>query len=265
MTVAPAAYRSATKDLEHPDHQPLLSRLAVTGSLFRELQALLAAAPGNAGTGEFRELIVDKNTAGKPSAAQRLQVWWRLKLRYMLDPKIAEYRAFRCAMRDANAAEQGLLCLLMFARNDRLFRQITLENISPLLGTPDTLIDSRAIEAAIVGASREANLRWSPTTCNRAKGDLLSSLKDFGVLQGRTTKRTVAVHLTPVVTVFVTRLGLLQGLTERQVLDSVWFQILGIDRDAAADALYTASRVGALTFRMQADVVELTLPALEAA
>lgn len=265
MTAVPVTSRAPDRVLEHPDDQPLLSRLAVTGSLFRELQALLAAAAGDAGTAEFRDLIVEQNVAGKPSAAQRRQVWWRLKLRYVLDPEIAEYRAFRAAMEEASPGERGLLCLLMFARNDRLFREITLVNVSPLLAAPNTLIDTNAVEAAIVGASREANLRWSPTTCNRAKGDLLSSLKDFGALQGRTTKRTVAVHLTPVVTVFAARLALLHGLTERQVLDSVWFRILGVDRDAAADALYTASRVGALTFRMQADVVELILPALEAA
>jgi hypothetical protein len=66
------------------------------------------------------------------------------------------------------------------------------------------------------------------------------------------------------VALFAARLGRLQGLSDRQVLDSDWFRLLGLDGERASDLLYAANRAGVLGFRMQADVVELTLPPLEA-
>src|SRR5439155_5402492 len=178
-----SATATRTSVLEPPDAQPVLSRLGVTGSLRRELEALLEVAPPAAPPEVLRCLIVERNVAGKASKAQRIQVWWRLKLRYVLEPEVAEYRAFRAGLdATANPEERGLLQLLMFARTDRLFREATSTCISPKLGGPEVIINASEVDEAIQSIAVAHGQRWSPTTLLRSRGHLLSSLKDFGLL-----------------------------------------------------------------------------------
>ena len=77
------------------------------------------------------------------------------------------------------------------------------------------------------------------------------------------TRRTLRPRVGPQVTLFAARLGRLDGLTDRQVLDGSSFQLLGLDRHHAVDLLYAAARSGVLSFRLQADVAELDLPPLD--
>jgi hypothetical protein len=191
-------------------------------------------------------------------------VWWRLKLRYVLDPAIPEYRAFLAGMEPTtNPNDPGLLCLLMFSRTDRLFRDVTLDAISPLLAHPDTLVDVDVVDKAIRAHAEASGHHWSPTTLLRSRGHLLSTLKDFGVLRGSLTKRTVKPEPSTSVALFGTRLARLEGLSDRQLIDARWFKLLGLHSDQVIDLFYNAARTGALSFRIQADVVELSLPPLE--
>jgi hypothetical protein len=253
-----------TDELLLPDAQPITARLAGAGSLRRELEALLAAAPPDATPRVFNELLLRENAARKGSATARMWAWKRLKLRYALNPAVPEFRAFLTAMRGTDsAAEHGLVCLLMFARTDRLFREVTLECVSRSLADEGTVIQPDAVRAAIQTRAEANGLVWSTNTLIRARSHLLAALKDFGVLRGSATKRTVRPHPGTDAVLFATRLGRLEGLTDRQALESRWFGLLGLDGGDVRDLLYTATRVGALGFREQADVVELSLPPVE--
>ncbi len=247
--------------LDAPAAQPITARLAGAGSLRQELEALLAAAPIGASAEQYHDLLLKENVAGKRSATARMWAWKRLKLRYALDPDLAEHQAFVAGMRTtSDPAERGLLCFLMFARTDRLFREVTFECVSPHLHDEGTIVEPTTVEEAVRQRAAQAGLRWSTNTLDRVHGHLLTALKDFGFLRGARLKRTVAVRPGLQVVLFAARLARLQGLTDRQALDSCWFRLLGMTTGAAAEALYTAHRAGTLTFRMQADVVELTLP-----
>jgi hypothetical protein len=105
-----------------------------------------------------------------------------------------------------------------------------------------------------------ASLSWSAKSIANVTNHLLSSLKDFGIVAGSRERRTAGVRLTPVVTTFAAMLGRAQGLTDRQILEGVWFKFLGASMAQAAAALEFAAKAGLITFRMQADVVELHLP-----
>ena len=250
--------------LNPPDAQPITVRLAGAGSLRQELEALLAAAPPGASAEDYRELVLRRNVAGKGSAVARMWAWKRLKLRYALDRVIAEHRAFLAAMRaSTDPRERGLLCFLMFARTDRLFREVTLECVSPYLAHQGTVIEPPTIEAAIRERAEARGLRWSASTLDRAHQHLLAALKDFGLIRGSRTRRTVRPRPAEHVTLFAARLGRCEGLTDRQVLESHWFRLLGLERDQAVDLFYSAHRAGLLSFRLQADVVELGLPPVE--
>jgi hypothetical protein len=252
--------------LQLPDEQPITARLAGAASLRRELEALLAAASLDASPSEYHDLLIGLNAAGKTSAAARMWAWKRLKLRYALDPSLAEHRAFVAGMRaTADVAERGLLECLMFARTDRLFREVTLEHVSPYLVREGTVLVVAAIADAICERIRVRHMSWSSNTIDRASKHLLTALKDFGLLHGSRVRRTVRPRPGGQTTLFAARLARLEGLTERQVVESRWFCLLGLQREQVTDLLYTANRNGVLEYRTQADVVHLKLPQLEEA
>ncbi len=187
--------RDSTSQLALPDAQPYTARLAGAGSLRHELEALLAATPATASPDEYRRLLLEENVTGKRSASGRLWAWKRLKLRYILDPGVAEFRAFRAAM-DAtmDSRERGLLGFLAFARTDRLFRDVTLECVSPYLARDGVAIDVETVRGAVSSYAHDSGLAWSASTLDRAHKHLLAALKDFGLIRGSYSRRTVHPH-----------------------------------------------------------------------
>lgn len=258
---------SRADTLAPPDAQPVTARLAGAGSLRREATALLSTAPEHATAHDYRRLLIDQNAAGKASANARMWMWKRLKLRYALDtPESAEVIAFRWAMSEISTpADGGLVAALMMARTDRLFREVTIELVSPVIAQRGKVITLRDVQSSVDMKMRTAGLAWSAKSISNVANHLLSSLKDFGILEGSRERRTVGIRLTPLAATFAAQLGRAEGLTDRQVLDSRWFQFLGADTAGATAALHEAAKSGLITFRMQADVVELRLPQLEEA
>jgi hypothetical protein len=243
-----------------PEEQPIVARLAGAGSVRQELQALLAAAPRGASRTEYRRLVVEENVAGKGSAVTRAKIWQRLKDRYVLDQGVPEFRAFAAGMADTtDAREQGMLCLLMMARTDRLFREVTLECVSPALQREGTTIEPSAIQEGVESRVNAGGRRWSADTLQHVRQHILSSLKDFGALTGSAAKRTAKPRPGVAATLFAVRLARLQGVTDRRVPASDWFRLFGQSEEGAIALLYEAARHGALGFRAQAGVVELSL------
>jgi hypothetical protein len=230
------------------------------GSLRPELESVLANVPSEASADDYRRAILDANAAGKNSATARLWAWRRLKLRYALDrPETPEFQAFRVAMHDPSPVGRGHACALMFARLDRLFREVTLARLSPVLGTVGTVVEPAVVRAEIEARMTGASLRWSDGTVAAITSHLLSAWKDFGLVTGSKVRRTNLVHPTHSTIVLAATLGRLEGLTDRQILGSRWFALLGLVEADVVTLMYDAARAGAIGFRSQADVVELDL------
>ncbi len=252
--------------LAQPDDQPFLSRLSGAGSLRRELEAVLEVAPMRTALEGYRKLIIERNAAGKRSASMRLWTWKRLKVRYILDPRFDEFQTFRWAIASTiDPAERGLLAMLLMGRSDRLFREVITEHISPYLRHPGTLIDEKKLRSAVERVAIRANTGWSSSVVDGLTSHLLSSAKDYGVLQGKRVKRTVEIKPGPVATAFAIRLSRLEGLSDRRTLESRWFHLLGLDLGNVLDLMHRTARQGTLRFRFQADLAEIVLPELEEA
>jgi hypothetical protein len=256
------------KPLPLPDSQPITARLAAAGSRRRELEAVLAEGGPAATRADYGDLILERNVVGKSSAVSRLKVLKQLRERYLLDPTVTEFVAFRAAIEEEHgSAERGLLCFLMMARCDRLFREAALLALSRDAtaqlrrnGGSGANLDLEAFAAAFRAYLQRHDLAWSQETKEHALRHVLSSLKDFGVLLGSAKKSLTYRVPGPSSAAFAARLSELEGLTGRQTLSSQWFALLGSDAAGAAELLRSAQREGLVSFREQADVVELKLP-----
>ncbi len=251
----------AVSALPLPDEQPYLPRLSGAGSLRRELEAVFGQSGPETTLEDYRQLILERNAAGKRSASMRKWTWKRLKVRYLLDSRIPEFRAFRAAMDAASdPAERGLVAFLMMARTDRLFREVVEATISAHLTEPNTEIEPQAVLDAVVELGARSARPWSPSVVEGIAVHVLSACKDYGLLVGGARKRTVTPRPGPTTASFAVWLARLEGLGDRRALESRWFALLGLDLGGVLELMHRAARIGALRFRFQADVAEISLP-----
>ncbi len=252
--------------LVQPDLQPYLSRLSGAGSLRRELEAVLDVAPVQTELEQYRKLILEMNAAGKRSASMRLWTWKRLKVRYLLNPMVPEFRAFRWAIASTNdPGERGLLALLMMARTDRLFREVVSEHVSPFLRQPGSVVDELHVSSAVDRIAQVVKARWTRSVVDGLTSHILSASKDYGLLKGNAARRTVQIRPGLGTVALIVRFSRLEGLSDRRTLDSRWFRLLGMNLVDVLDLMHRAARQGALRFQFQADLAEIELPELQEA
>ena len=250
------------RTLQPLDQQAITARLAGAGSMRADIEHVMAAVSDGATPADFRRAILDDNVARKGTGTSRMWAWKRLKLRYALDrTETVEFAAFKRAMRDPDPAGRGLSAMLMFARQDRLFRDTTLHVLVPRLGRPGEVVPAPLVREDVEARRRAAGLEWSEESLASVANHLASSWKDFGLVEGSKVRRVAPVRTSHATTRFAVELGRAEGRTDRQVLDAPWFRLLGMDATAAESALRAAARDGVLQYRAQADVIEITLAA----
>lgn len=239
----------------------MTARLAGAASMRTELEHVLSSVGPGASPSTYRTAILEANAARKGTRTARDWAWKRLKLRYALDSTdTPEFRAFDRGMRDPDPAGRGLSAFLMLARADRLFREATLELLSPCLGEPGRVV-LQADALDFVNRAREAaGLEWSVKSVRAIAGHVLTSWKDFGLVEGSKVRRVARLRPSHSTIRFAVELGKAEGRTDRNVLEAPWFQLLGMDAAGAEASLRAAARAGALQYRAQADVIEITLP-----
>lgn len=237
-----------------------LSRLSARSALYTELHQLLDAEDRALSPAEYRKRVVDENCLGKPSTAARVKHWQELKSRYRLDVVDPLFAAFWTEwQRCGSEAERSLTAYVLFALNDRLVADLGTEWLYPLLRRAPAEVRLADVTAFIQRAFRahpEARA-WSEATRLAVAQKYMASIRDFGLARGTVRKTTIrpALYGAPI-RLLVRALGL-AGIAPIDLVQSRAFKLLCLDTTEIIDALGEMNRVGALRFRMQADVVEL--------
>jgi len=239
---------------------PYRSRLSARSALYTDLSVLLTVANGVRDRETYRYLVVGDNVLTRPSAAARAKLWQELKTRYVLDPEHPLFAAFQREWpRCDGDSERALTTYVLLALNDRLVAELGTEWLYPLLrAAPRELRVGDVLAFFDRNAEAHPELgRWSEETRLAVAQKYLASVRDFGLAKGLVRKSTVrpALYGAPVrLLIAGLRLG---GSGDAGILRSRAFRLLAIAEDETVDALGELHRVGALTFRVQAGVIEL--------
>jgi hypothetical protein len=239
-----------------------LARLAGATAMWVEMQTLLAHGIAGKSKTELQSLVVEGNILAKRTRANRLEVWKKLSARYLLDPEHPAFRAFlENFYLETSTSQRGLLAYLLFAANDALVRRIGVEWLSPRFSKSGSVLKTEDLEAFVVrlGTEQPSVAQWSVTTRRRVLQHYLGAVRDFGLAQGKMQKRVLRPHVGSRPTVFAIRLAALQGLKPREVVQSEWFRLLGLDLNSTLTKLYQLNAEGLARFRVQGDVIELSL------
>lgn len=206
---------------------------------------------------------MDGNLLARATTSARSKLYTELKGRYLLDPANLLFAAFLDEWRKvANPEEKNLLVFTLLALNDRTVMVTSCEWLFPHLRKADSELRVSDLEiffASLGKSSHPEIAQWTESTLKRVAQHYLATIRDCGLALGAINKRAhrPALYAAPVRLLLraleITRVSLPEIVAHES------FKILGIAPGEVVGALSELNRHGAIQFRQQADVIELTL------
>jgi len=185
--------------------KPLYStRINHVGALLPDTKMMLAEWDLFADVSGNLERMRAENVFAKTSRSRIPEMLQTFRERYLDDPDTLAALVTLVREGVSDAVLRPILFVLA-ARLDPLLRDTVTEFLAPLLALGRSTIRTEELEVwlrAQVEAGR-AQRPWSDATIRRLARGLLSTLRDFGIVQGKAQKRLAPVYLPPAAFAFI--------------------------------------------------------------
>lgn len=240
----------------------LLARISSRSALATDFAMLMERVPEYRAAA-FRASVIDENLLARSSASARAKLYQEIKNRYILDQDSPLFAAFLAEWRaHPDSHDRQLLAYTLFALNDRTVYLTSRDWLFPHLrqASSELRIGDLIVFFQLRGKTDYPEVAaWTPITLTRVAQHYLASVRDFGLATGGTRKIAVRPSLQPGPVRLLIRALMLSGVPSLEIIRHDAFKILGIAPGEVVDILSELNRHGALRFRIQADVIELTL------
>ena len=241
---------------------PYTSRLSARSALYTDLHVLLNTPCAPLSSSAYRSLVIDENCLARKSALARRKIWKELKSRYILDTDSSVFAAFlkewrRCC----SEPERGLTAYILLALNDRLVADLGINWLFPLLRRAPAPLRSTDVRVFIDCATKKhvEVTSWSEQTRTAVAQKYSASIRDFGLAKGTTNKVTIRPALYGAPVRLLVRALRLVGIRPLDLVRAPIFRLLALEGHEVIEALGELNRVDALRFRIQGDIVELSI------
>lgn len=205
--------------------------------MLRELQALLAAVPGQVPYEDYATAVLSDNVLDKSTASTRTKTLLHLRHLYALQGSLKIFAALRELWpRDTDA--QPLIALMSSIARDPLLRATTdfmLDAAEGMRVTPEAL--GAEVERAYPN-------RYTQGVIHHIGQNTGSSWNQAGYLQGKQRKYRTRANPTEIATVYALYLGHLEGFVGPALFDTIWIRLLEADERWVRDAAESAGRAG---------------------
>lgn len=206
---------------------------------------------------------MEGNLLARATASARAKLYTELKGRYFLDPENQLFAAFIDEWRKVtNPEEKNLLVFALLALNDRTVMLTSCEWLFPHLRKADSelrVTDLEVFFASLGKTSHPEVADWTESTTKRVVQHYLATVRDCGLAAGAINKRAHRPALYAAPMRLLLRALQISKLSPPEIVSHECFKILGIAPGEVVGALSELNRQGAIKFRQQADVIELTV------
>lgn len=241
--------------------------ISAKGALLDETLTVMRELDRGATIDEVRRRVLEVDLLGKDTVSTRESVWKRIHARYLGDPARAALIA-RMATRAPDPATRALVLFFEFCRANPLLHDVTARCVFPRYRAGFAQIDAAHVQRFLDDAEAEHPelADWSPQTRKKVVSNILTILRDVGLLEGVQQKRFTRLYVP--LPAFVYALYSLRGdgiTTPTEVLTAeAWRRFLLVDEDVVA-LLEEAAAAGHGTFKHQGDiyVLDFAYPSLE--
>jgi hypothetical protein len=239
---------------------------AKTALLEETLAVLRQISQGDAIT-EVKERVIADDLLGKDTVSTRESVWKRIHARYLSDDEYARTLA-RMVVHAPDLQTQKLVLFYEFASSNPLLWDVVIECVYPRYAGGYALLDKSIIQQYLDEAT-EAHPEiagWSPQTRAKIVSNILTILRDFGLLEGTQQKHFTRVYVPLPAFVYVLYRLVDEGVTTPTgIIQAPQWRLFFLDEEDVVTLLDEASATGHCNFKHQGDIYTLilTYPSLE--
>lgn len=244
------------------------SGLSSKGSLIEETLAVFRQMDQGHTLPEVKAMVVERDILGKMTQTTREVVWKRIHARYLGDETKARTLA-QMVVHASDRQTEKLVLFYEFCRSTPLLRDVTTECVYPRYADGYTGIDKAIIQQYFddISAAHPELTEWSPQTRDKVISNILTILRDFGLLRGTQRKQFSRLYVPLATFVYVLYRLAEDGVTApHDTLEARDWLLFFLEQPDVVTLLDEATGAGHCVFKHQGDIYSLDLnyPSLEA-
>ncbi len=254
--------REPARPVGGPASGSYTSRIIKAGALLADTKTLLAQWDVAASVGDNLTRIRHENLFGKASRSRVEDILGIFRQRYLNEESVVRALSVLVHGRFPAAALDRVL-YFHAARADRLLYDVVVEFLRPrhAVGRLDLPVADLTRQLTEWVENGKTAAHWSEPTIRRIAQGLLSTLRDFVVLEGAAHKRIAPVHL-PVHAFAYIAFYLKQNQPSGvRLLESNDWKLFFLTADGVERSMFEAHQHGLLEYHVAGSVTRLTFPA----
>ncbi len=244
-----------------PGHPAYTSKIIKAGALIADTKTLLSHWDADGATIENIARIQRDNVFGKASRSRVDDILRIFRQRYLSEESVT--KALVALVRgQLPAAALDRLLFFHSARADRLLYDAVVEILAPMheQGLVDINVHEFRRALSELVEPGKTTVHWSESTIVRVSQGLLSTLRDFGVLQGEVNKRIAPVYLPIEAFAYVTFYLKQHQPSGARLLEMPDWRLFFLTRNDVERLLFEAHQRGLLEYHVAGSVTRLTFP-----
>lgn len=245
------------------DTGPYSTRNTAKGALVTEAAQVFAALGEGMTVEQVRDAVLTGSLLTRRSVNSRKGIWDRLHYRYLTHRIDWILSALVEALRAGPHSPEFLsLLYLHYALRDRLTHDFVVEVLwqkdyvrRPLIPRNDVLnlLDAKALEHPEIE-------RWTESSRVKLAGNMLSALRDFGVLEGKQKKLLVRPLLPLSTAKHLLRILIAEGKRGREVMENLSWRLFLLTEQEVVGTLGNLAQAGEIRFEKAGSTVVLQVP-----
>lgn len=251
-----------TKGDEECSNSPQYSsKIIKAGALLPDTKALLATWDLGLSVSENLHRVRKQNLLGKTSRSRAEDILEIFKQRYLTEKTVARSLAY-LVRNQCNGNTLDRILYFHAARSDSLLHDVVIQILVPQWSRGVMDIDVREIQLAIKKWVEEGKTtsHWGDYTIIRVTQGVLSTLRDFGVLQGAVNKRIAPAYLPVQAFSYITFYIKQHQPSGAKLLDHPDWKLFFLPREGVERFLLEAHQHGLLEYHVAGSVTRLTFP-----
>jgi hypothetical protein len=203
-----------------------------------------------------------QNLLGKTSRSRAKDILAIFRQRYLAEDAVA--RALSHLVRNqCNGNTLERILYFHAVRADSLLRDVVIELLVPQWSRGAVDIDVREIHLSLKKWVEEGRTlgAWNDSTVRRVTQGVLSTLRDFGVLEGAVNKRIAPAYLSIQAFAYIAFYLKQQQPSGTKLLDLADWKLFFLPREGVEQLLLEAHQHGLLEYHVAGSVTRLTFPA----
>lgn len=240
---------------------PYSSKIIKAGALLPDTKALLSAWNPGLSVSENLQRVRRQNLLGKTSRSRAEDILAIFRQRYLVEETVALALA-SIVKHQSNGNFLDRILYFHSVRADLLLRDVVIELLVPHWSRGVMEIDVQEIESALRKWVEEGKTSgpWGDSTVRRVTQGVLSTLRDFGVLQGAVNKRIAPAYLSVQAFAYIAFYLKQHQPSGTKLLDLVDWKLFFLPREGVERFLLEAHQHGLLEYHVAGSVTRLTFP-----